>query len=76
MMRTLGFKMNVNNWSDSLKIMKFKVQRTMPQVKLNNTHTQWKIAKICSSPGGFCGSKPESEETQLQKKDILKVYPK
>lgn len=61
-MKRLGFKMNVSNWSDSLKIIKFKVQRTMPQVKLNDTHILWKIAKICSSPGGFCGSKPESKE--------------
>lgn len=68
--------MNVNNWSNSLKIMKFKVQRTMLQVKLNDTHIPWKIAKICFSPGGFCGSKPESEEIELQKKNILKVYPK
>lgn len=65
--------MSVNNWSDNLKIIKFKVRRTMPQVKLNDTHTPWGIAKICSSPGRFCGSKPESEETQLQKNDILKV---
>lgn len=65
--------MNVNSWSNSLKIIKFKVQRTMPQVKLNDTHTPWGIAKTRSCPGGFCGSKPESEEKQLQRKDTLKV---
>lgn len=66
--------MNVNNWRNSLKTMKFKVKRTMPQVKLNDTHTPWKIPKICSGPDGFCGSKPESEEIELQKKNILKVH--
>lgn len=75
-MMKLGFTMNVNNWSNRLKIIKFKALCTSPQVKLSDTHTPWKIAKICSSPGVLCDTKSESEETQLQKKDILKVYPK
>lgn len=71
-----GFTMNVNNWSNSLKIIKFKALCTLPQLKLNDAHTPWKIAKICSSPGVFCDTKSESEETKLQKKDTLSVYPK
>ena len=49
-------------------MIKFKVQRAMLGAKLKGTHTKWGIIKIYFSTGGFCGSKTESEEIQLQKR--------
>lgn len=74
-MRRLAFKIILNNCRNSLKMIKFKVQRIMLEAKLKGTRTKWGIVKLCSSIGGFCDSKTERERKKYccKKKNLLKA---
>jgi len=63
--------MNFNNWRNSLKTIKFEIQRSMLEEKFKGTHTKLGTVRLCSSneggrwEGGCCGSKSEREEILL-----------